>query len=98
MFCAIALGALWNPLGVVSFCVCTLRVPQWSLKENQKVFKNHGLVIFGGPVLGDLFGLSSPRKRSHAAWRSFFVSPERSHAAWRSYIFAEPLICVRAKK
>ena len=48
MFCAIALGALWHPLGVVSFCVCALRVLQWSLRKGQKVFKNNGL--------GDLFG------------------------------------------
>ena len=41
--------------------------------------------IFLGPVFGATSGLSSPRKRSHAAWRSFYILPDHSHAAWRSF-------------
>ena len=52
MFCAIALGALLRPLGVVSFSVWAPRVLQWSLKKRQKVFKNNGLGRFGGILLG----------------------------------------------
>ena len=52
MFCAIALEALWRPLGVVSFSVWAPRVLQWSLKKRQKVFKNNGLGRFGGILLG----------------------------------------------
>ena len=36
MFCAIALGALWCPLGVVHFLVCATRVLQWGSKKLQK--------------------------------------------------------------
>ena len=54
MFCAIALGALWRPLGVVHFLVCATRVLQWDSKKLQKHFKTHGLGHFGGILLGRL--------------------------------------------
>ena len=52
MFCAIALGALWRPLGVVHFLVCATRVLQWGSKKLQKQFKTNGLGRFGGILLG----------------------------------------------
>ena len=54
MFCAIALGALWHPLGVVHFLVCATRVLQWDSKKLQKQFKTNGLEHFGGILLGRL--------------------------------------------
>ncbi len=54
MFCAIALGALWHPLGVVHFLVCASRVLQWDSKKLQKHFKTNGLGHFGGILLGRL--------------------------------------------
>ena len=54
MFCAIALGALWRPLGVVHFLVCATRVLQWGSKKLQKQFKTHSLGHFGGILLGRL--------------------------------------------
>ena len=56
-----------------------------TLKSPKKCLKIMVWEIFGGPVWGDPFGLSSQRKRSHAAWRSFFVSPDCSHALWRPF-------------
>ena len=52
MFCAIALGALWRPLGVVHFLVCANRVLQWGSKKFQKQFKTNGLRRFGGILFG----------------------------------------------
>ena len=52
MFCAIALGALWCPLGVVHFLVCATRVLQWGSKKLQKQLKTNGLGRFGGIPLG----------------------------------------------
>ena len=52
MFCAIALGALWRPLGVVQFLVCAIRVLQWGSKKLQKHIKTNGLGRFGGILLG----------------------------------------------
>ena len=54
MFCAIALGALWRPLGVVHFLVCATRVLQWASKKLQKQFKTTGLGRFGGIFFGAL--------------------------------------------
>ena len=54
-------------------------------KNAKKCFKIMVWETFEASVLGDPSGLSSPRKRSHAAWRSFCVSPDRSHAAWRPF-------------
>ena len=81
----------WS-LFVCARCGCS----SGALEKAKKCLNIMVWEICWGPVLGGPFGLSSPRKRSHAAWRSFCVLPERSHAAWRSYSFAEPLICVRA--
>ena len=52
MFCAIALGALWRPLGVVHFLVCATRVLQWGSKKLQKHCKTTGLGRFWGILLG----------------------------------------------
>ena len=52
MFCAIALGALWHPLGVVHFLVCANRVLRWASKKLQKQFKTNGLRHFGGILFG----------------------------------------------
>ena len=52
MFCAIALGALWRPLGVVHFLVCATWVLQWGSKKLQKHIKTHGLGRFEGILLG----------------------------------------------
>ena len=52
MFCAIALGALWRPLGVVHFLVCANRVLRWASKKVQKQFKTNGLRRFGGILFG----------------------------------------------
>jgi len=41
---------------------------------------------FGGAPGG---GPCRFKKRSHAAWRSFFFAPERSHAAWRTFVIFE---------
>ena len=54
MFCKIALGALWHPLGVVHFLVCAPRVLQWDSKKLQKQFKTNGLEHFWGILLGRL--------------------------------------------
>ena len=55
MFGAIAWGALWRPLGVVHFLVCTKWVLRWTSKNVQKQFKINGLerfrgTHFGGPI------------------------------------------------
>ncbi|MEC9173050.1 MAG: hypothetical protein VYC97_10670, partial [SAR324 cluster bacterium] len=51
---AIALGALWHPLGGVHFLVCATRVLQWDSKKLQKQFKTNGLGHFLGILLGRL--------------------------------------------
>ena len=53
MFCVIALGALWHPLGVVHFLVCATRVLQRDSKKLQKQFKTSGLEHFWGILLGE---------------------------------------------
>ena len=56
MFRAIALGALWHPLELIQFLVCTKWVLRWISKNVQKHLKIHGLerfrgTHFGGPIL-----------------------------------------------
>ena len=51
MFCAIALGALWRPLGVALCLLCATRVLQWDSQKLQKHVKTNGLGRFLGILL-----------------------------------------------
>ena len=46
------MGALWRPLGLLQFLVCTTRVLQWGSKKLQKHLKINGLGRFFGTLLG----------------------------------------------
>ena len=55
MFGAIALGALWRPLDLIHFLVCTKRVLRWMSTNVQKHLNINGLerfrgTHFGGPI------------------------------------------------
>ena len=52
MFGAIALGALWRPLELIHFLVCTTRVLQSSSEKLPKQLKINGLGRFRGTHLG----------------------------------------------
>ena len=54
MFCAIALGALWRPLGVAHVLLCATRVLQWDSQKLQKHIKSNGLAHVWGILLGRL--------------------------------------------
>jgi hypothetical protein len=64
MFRAIALGALWRPLGLIYFLMCTTKVLRWGSKQLQKQFKTHGLGRFRGThVGGTIWATSVPMQR-----------------------------------
>ena len=58
MFGAIALAALWRPLGLIHFLVCTTTVRRWSSRKVRKHVKTNGLGRFRGTHFG---GLSSAK-------------------------------------
>ena len=64
MFGAIALGALWRPLGVIHFLVCTKWVLRRTSKNVQKHFKINGLERFLGTRFGrPIWARSVPMQR-----------------------------------
>ena len=64
MFGAIALGALWRPLGVIHFLVCTKWVLRRTSKNVQKHLKINGLERFRGTHLGGpIWARSVPMQR-----------------------------------
>ena len=64
MFGAIALGALWRPLELIYFLMCTTRVLRWGSKKLRKHIKINGLGRFRGtPFGGTIWAISVPMQR-----------------------------------
>ena len=64
MFGAIALGALWRPLELIHFLVCTKWVLRWTSKNGQKHLKINGLKRFQGTrFAGPISTKSVPMQR-----------------------------------
>ena len=59
MFGAIALGALWHPLELIQFLVCTTRVLRSGSKKVPKHFKINGLGRFRGTHFGGAISAKS---------------------------------------
>ena len=98
MFCTLFGKCLESSLGssldsflkhVVCGCFVTgLRKPS---KHILNVFEH-----CWGAILGQSSEIAGQKKRSHAAWRSFYDLHGRSHAAWRS--FSDSQGCSRAAR
>ena len=64
MFGAIAWGALWRPLELIYFLICTTGVLRWGSKKLQKHVKINGLGRFRGTHLGGpIWAKSVPMQR-----------------------------------